>query len=71
MHFVYGEKEINHLRSKDKKLAEAIDRIGIIQRRVNLDLFSVLIESVIGQQISNKAASTVSEYNSLLYKIRV
>jgi len=59
MYFIYGEKEINHLCSKDKKLAEAIDRIGIIQRRVNPDLFSALIESVIGQQISNKAASTV------------
>ena len=47
---MYGKKEINHLRSRDKKLVEVIDRIGIIQRRVNPDLFSALIESVIGQQ---------------------
>ena len=58
-YFEYGEKEIEHLRKKDKKLKEAIDRIGIIKREVNPDLFSALCESIIGQQISNKAAATV------------
>ena len=58
-YFVYGNKEISYLRKKDKKLCAAIDRIGIIKREVNLDLFSALIESIVGQQISNKAATTV------------
>ena len=58
-YFIYGEKEINHLRKKDKKLCAAIDRIGMIKREINPDLFSALVESVVGQQISNKAAATV------------
>ena len=58
-YFVYGETELRHLQKKDKKLGTAIDRIGMIQREVNPDLFSALVESVVGQQISNKAAATV------------
>jgi 3-methyladenine DNA glycosylase/8-oxoguanine DNA glycosylase len=58
-YFEYGEQELSHLRKKDKKLGAAIDRIGIIRREVNLDIFSALVESIVGQQISNKAAVTV------------
>ena len=58
-YFEYGEAEINHLRKKDKKLGAAIDRIGIIKREVSSDIFPALIESIVGQQISNKAAATV------------
>lgn len=57
--FKYGETEINYLKKKDKKLSEAIDRIGKIERRVIPDLFAALINSIIGQQISSKAADTV------------
>ncbi|MCL2201865.1 MAG: DNA-3-methyladenine glycosylase [Oscillospiraceae bacterium] len=58
-YFEYGEREIGHLRKKDKKLGEAIDRIGMIQREVNPDVFGALVESIVGQQISSKAAATV------------
>jgi 3-methyladenine DNA glycosylase/8-oxoguanine DNA glycosylase len=58
-YFEYGEQELSHLRKKDKKLGAAIDRIGIIKREVNPDIFSALVESIVGQQISNKAAATV------------
>jgi len=58
-YFEYGETELAHLRKKDKKLGSAIDRIGMIRREVNPNLFSSLVESIIGQQISNKAAATV------------
>lgn len=57
--FKYGETEINYLKKKDKKLSRAIDRIGKIERRVIPDLFAALINSIIGQQISSKAADTV------------
>ncbi|MCM0649068.1 DNA-3-methyladenine glycosylase [Clostridium swellfunianum] len=57
--FEYGEKEINYLKKKDKRLAEAIDRIGRIEREVMPDLFTSLIRSIVAQQISSKAASTV------------
>ena len=58
-YFEYGETEMNYLRKKDKKLCATIDRIGMIKRRVNPDLFSALVESVVAQQISSKAAATV------------
>jgi 3-methyladenine DNA glycosylase/8-oxoguanine DNA glycosylase len=58
-YFEYGETELMHLRKKDKKLGAAIDRMGIIRREVNPDIFSALVESIVGQQISNKAAVTV------------
>lgn len=60
--FEYGEIEINYLKKKDKKLGLAIDRIntnGMIKRRIEPDIFSNLIRSIISQQISTKAADTV------------
>ncbi|WP_040212338.1 DNA-3-methyladenine glycosylase family protein [Clostridium polynesiense] len=57
--FKYGNIEIEYLKSKDKKLGELIDRIGIIERETDSDLFKALIKSIVGQQISNKAAATV------------
>jgi len=57
--FVYGETELDYLRKKDKKLGSVIDRIGMIKRPVNPDPFSALVDSIVAQQISNKAAATV------------
>lgn len=57
--FVYGEPEIEYLKRRDKKLAEAIERIGPIEREMRSDLFSSLISSIVAQQISSKAADTV------------
>ena len=45
--FEYGEKEISYLRSKDKRLAEVIDQIGLIQREVDADLFSSVVHHII------------------------
>lgn len=57
--FEYGQKEIDHLKRKDKKLGAAIDKIGMIQREITPDPFTALISSVVSQQISKKAAETV------------
>ena len=65
-YFQYGETELNHLRKKDKKLGAAIDRIGIIKREINPDIFSSLVQSIVSQQISSKAASTVCQKLSSL-----
>lgn len=59
--FTYGQAEIDYLKRKDKKLGAAIDRIGMIEREVNPDIFSALIRSIISQQISTKAAQTVCQ----------
>lgn len=58
-YFQYGEKEINYLKSRDIKLGEAIDAIGMIRRPVNPDLFSALVNTIVGQQISSKAQKTI------------
>ena len=57
--FKYGQEEIDYLRRKDKYLAEAIDRIGFIEREVIPDLFTALVNGIVSQQISMKAADTV------------
>lgn len=57
--FRYGQVELDYLKKKDKKLAAAIERIGMIEREVIPDLFAALISSIVGQQISAKAAATV------------
>ena len=58
--FKYGQGEIDHLKSKDKKLGAAIEKIGRIEREITPDVFSALVQSIISQQISAKAAQTVS-----------
>jgi 3-methyladenine DNA glycosylase/8-oxoguanine DNA glycosylase len=58
-YFQYGEKEIEHLKRVDKKLAVVINQIGMIEREVIPDLFIALVHSIIGQQISTKAHQTV------------
>ena len=59
MYFVYGENEISYLKSKDEKLAEVIEKIGMIERETDTDLFSSVIHHIIGQQISTKAQATI------------
>ncbi len=59
MYFEYGQKEIDYLKSRDKILGDAIDKIGHINRSVNCDLFSSVIYHIIGQQISTAALETV------------
>ncbi len=59
MFFEYGQKEIDYLKHRDKKLGAAIDMIGLIKREITPDPFTALVSSVVSQQISNKAAATV------------
>lgn len=58
-YFQYGEKELEHLKKRDKRLAEVITKIGMINRPVIPDLFAALVHSIIGQQISTKAHQTI------------
>ena len=60
-YFSYGEIELDYLKSKDKKLASVIDKIGFLKRTVREDLFYSLIHSIVGQQISSKALNTITK----------
>lgn len=59
IYFPYGKTEIAYLKAKDKKLGAAIDRIGHIKREVESDLFSAVVLTIVGQQISGKAKTTI------------
>ena len=59
MYFAYGEEETDYLKKKDKRMAEVIDRIGHVERKVDTDLFSAVVHHIIGQQISTKAQETI------------
>lgn len=61
MYFKYGEKEISYLKNKDKKLAEVIEKVGLIERKTDPELFSALVHHIVGQQISIKAQATIWE----------
>ena len=55
----YGPEETAYLAKQDKRLGEAIEKIGPIQREVIPDIFQALVNSIIGQQISTKAQKTI------------
>jgi DNA-3-methyladenine glycosylase II len=57
--FEYGEKETEYLKGQDKKLGTVIEAIGHIERAVNPDLFSSVVQHIVGQQISSAAFKTV------------
>ena len=40
-------------------MAEVIDRIGHVERKVDTDLFSAVVHHIVGQQISTKAQETI------------
>lgn len=59
MYFRYSEKETAYLKSKDRLLGAAMDRIGRIRRATESDLFCSVVRHIIGQQISTRAQKTV------------
>lgn len=59
MFLQYGTQETEYLKSRDKRLGKAIDRIGHINRAVDTDLFSAVVHQIIGQQISTAAQETL------------
>ena len=59
LYFEYGLDAVEHLKKKDKRLGDAIDRIGPIQRKTEDDLFTGVVHHIVGQQISTAAQATV------------
>lgn len=57
--FPYGTAETAHLTKQDPALGRAIARIGHIERELRPDLFTALLHSIAGQQISGKAQASV------------
>ena len=59
MYFKCSDCELDYLKSKDRRLGAVIDRIGVLRRPVNPDLFSALVYCVVGQQISGRAQQAI------------
>ena len=59
MYLEYGTRETDYLKSRDKQLGRAIDRIGYVYRAADPDLFSAVVRHIIGQQISTAAQTTL------------
>lgn len=55
----YDACATEYLMSKDKKLARAIEAVGNIRRPMDGDVFSSVVKSIVGQQISTSALKTV------------
>lgn len=55
----YDARATDYLMSKDKKLARAIEAVGDIRRPMDGDVFSSIVRSIVGQQISTSALKTV------------
>lgn len=59
--FPCGEDALAALKRRDKRLGRVMERLGPIRRGVEPDLFTALVDSVIAQQISGRAAQTISD----------
>ena len=58
-YFQYGETETNWLKSRDKKKAAVMERVGHIDRGVEPDLYAAIVHDIVAQQISTKAQETI------------
>ena len=67
-HFNYSDKQKEHLSNNDPLLKEVINKVGHIYREVEPDIFTSLVRSIIGQQISTVAQRTI--YNRLLELVK-
>ena len=53
------KRELEYLKSRDRRLGEAIDRIGPVRREMHHDLFSGVVRNIAAQQVSGRAAEAV------------
>ena len=49
MNFRYGKKEMEYLKSRDRRLGEVIGQIGRIRWTVEPDLFSAIVQNIVSQ----------------------
>lgn len=59
--FTYTTKQLEELAMKDKRLQFLIDKYGKIERTTTPDPFVCLLQSIISQQLSLKAAATITQ----------
>lgn len=58
-YYPYGQKEIDYLCYQDKQMAQLIERIGIIHKRIIPDLFAGIVYAIVGQQVSTHTQESI------------
>lgn len=53
------DQGIKHIRSIDAKLAATIDQTGPVTFQPHTDYYATLVDAIVGQQLSGKAADTI------------
>lgn len=59
MIFEYTKAQMDYLKSRESRFEEVIDRIGMIEREMEPDLYRGVIRQIVGQQISTRAYKTI------------
>lgn len=57
--FAYPDEAMDYLAKRDTTLAQVIAQVGRVERTVDDDVFSSIVNSIIGQQISAVAQRTI------------
>jgi len=60
-------KGFYHVKSKDKKLAPIMEKRGVIEFRVEGEIFESLVESILSQQLAGPAASAIIKKVRAIY----
>lgn len=61
MIFEYTKAQKDHLKNREPRFEEVIERIGMIEREMEPDLYRGVIRQIVGQQISTRAYKTIWE----------
>ena len=64
---VVVESAVLHIRKSDKRLRKVIDTVGPFTLKLQRDRFQMLVRSIVWQQISGKAATSI--FNKLVAKL--
>jgi len=68
--FEVYQREIDYLKNKDQRMKDLINYIGEINREYNPNPFIALINSIVYQQLSSKAAASIwTKLNNQIHKL--
>lgn len=55
----HGKSELDHITGRDPVMKTLAERFGYLEKGMTEDVFVALVESIVGQMLSNKAAGTL------------
>ena len=61
LHYSVNDREVQHIKEKDSNLARVIQKLGFCEITLSDNCFVSLLNSIIGQQLSNNVADILSD----------